>query len=118
MLFRSNSNPITDPTTVNISGNPSPTANFNFVGSLEITTLNQSGGVLTGSASVNVAGLTSWSAGTMSGSGVTNANGGMSLSDVNAPNGGAHFERSHDEQRRHGHRHCREHADGERCRVQ
>ena len=38
-------------------------------------------GTLTGPATVNVSGLTAWSGGAMTGAGVTNANGGMTISD-------------------------------------
>ncbi len=44
--------------------------------------LVQSGGTLTGPGTLTVTGLTTWTGGTMSGSGITNANGGMTIGDA------------------------------------
>jgi hypothetical protein len=46
---------------------------------LSTTTLNLFFGTLGGSGTVDVSGLTTWSGGNMSGSGITNANGGLAL---------------------------------------
>ena len=46
---------------------------------LTTTTLNVSGGTLTGIDTLNVSGQTTWTGGTMSGTGTTNANGGLTL---------------------------------------
>ena len=56
----------------------SNTATFNAAASATSLLLNA--GALTGTGTVTVSGLTTWTGGTMSGSGVTNANGGMSIS--------------------------------------
>jgi YVTN family beta-propeller protein len=47
-----------------------------------LASLNESGGTLTGTGTLAITGLFTWSSGTMSGAGITNANGGMSI-----PNG-------------------------------
>jgi fibronectin-binding autotransporter adhesin len=50
-----------------------------FDATASTSTLNQSAGTLGGSATLTVAGLTTWTGGTMSGSGITNSLGGLSL---------------------------------------
>ncbi len=62
------------------------TANFSTGAAVALPALTISGGTLTGSDTVNVSGLTTWTAGTMSGKGVTNANGGLQLG---SPAGGS-----------------------------
>ena len=49
---------------------------------INVTTLNLSAGVLTGTDVITVSGLTTWSGGQMTGAGVTNTNGGLLLSSV------------------------------------
>ncbi|MBI3421978.1 MAG: SBBP repeat-containing protein [Acidobacteria bacterium] len=78
------SNPATAPTTFNVTGSK---VNLNFNGAMSVGTSNIAynsstnyAGELTGPATLNISGLLTWTAGTMSGTGVTNANGGMSLS--------------------------------------
>ena len=56
------------------------TANFNFIGDQALSDLHLSAGTLTGSADLTVTGPITWTAGTMSGSATTDAEGGMSLS--------------------------------------
>src|SRR4029077_20213933 len=48
-----------------------------------LASLNQSGGTLTGAGTLTIAGLLTLTGGTMSGAGVTNANGGMNIPNVN-----------------------------------
>ena len=55
------------------------TINFG-TNNLSLPALNQSGGTLTGTGSIDVGGLLTWGGGAMSGTGTTNANGGISLS--------------------------------------
>jgi phage baseplate assembly protein gpV len=45
-----------------------------------VATFNQTGGTLKGNGTLTVSGLLTWTDGAMSGAGVTNANGGLSLS--------------------------------------
>lgn len=56
------------------------TVNFDTGGTIEVTTYTQSGGTVTGSDTVSVSGLLTWTGGTMSGSGTTVAGGGIDLS--------------------------------------
>src|SRR4030095_11915964 len=55
------------------------TADFSSGETIAPTTLGMTGGILTGSDTVNVSGLTTWSSGTMDGAGVTNCNGGLNF---------------------------------------
>ncbi len=64
-------------TTLSLS---SGAVNFSDGAAINVVTLNESSGLLTGSDTVTVSGLTTWTGGTMSGSGLTVANGGMTLS--------------------------------------
>jgi VCBS repeat-containing protein len=52
---------------------------LNAGGSVDATAYSQSGGALTGPGVVNISGLATWSAGTMSGTGTTNANGDLDI---------------------------------------
>ena len=70
-----------------ITGTATFAADLNLTGTLTLngtgsmTTLELSGGVaLTNSSTLSVSGLLTWSGGTVSGTGTTNANGGMALS--------------------------------------
>jgi len=56
------------------------TANFGTGRAIPLPILNFSGGTLTGSDTLNVSGLFTWTGGTLSGVGTVNANGGMGLS--------------------------------------
>ena len=56
------------------------TVNFSSGDPIDTTTLNFSGGSLGGTDTVTVSGLTTWTAGGMSGAGTTNTDGGLSLS--------------------------------------
>ena len=51
-------------------------------GAATLSKLAQSGGTFTGPGTLTVTGLTTWTGGTMSGSGITNANGGMTVGDA------------------------------------
>jgi hypothetical protein len=55
------------------------TLNFSTGASIAVGQLTITGGILTGSDTVTVSGLTTWSGGTMSGTGTTVANGGLTL---------------------------------------
>ena len=54
--------------------------NFSTGKAISAATMTQSGGTLTGTDTVTITGLLTWSEGTESGTGVTNANGGMTIS--------------------------------------
>src|SRR5207248_82534 len=60
------------------------TANFSSGAAINAVTLGESGGVLTGSDTVTVSGLTTWTNGNMTGVGVTNANGGLTIAFGNS----------------------------------
>ncbi len=60
------------------------TANFSTGGPITLSTVIQNGGTLTGADTVTVTGLYDWSGGTQSGSGKTNANGGLTLGGSNS----------------------------------
>jgi uncharacterized repeat protein (TIGR01451 family) len=60
------------------------TIDFSSGSAQTLASLNQSGGTLTGTDTVNVSGALAWSAGTQSGAGITNANGATSLSGAAA----------------------------------
>jgi hypothetical protein len=68
-----------------ISGTATFADGLNLTGTLTLsstgsmTTLTQSAGTLTNNATLTVSGLVTWSGGTISGTGTTNANGGMTL---------------------------------------
>jgi hypothetical protein len=55
------------------------TGTLNLNGTSSMTTLGQSSGTLGGSGTLTMSGLLTWSGGTESGTGITNANGGMTL---------------------------------------
>src|ERR1051326_4255784 len=61
-------------TTLTISG-----GTLTLSGTSTASVLNLNGGTLTGTAALTVTGLTTWSNATMSGTGITNANGGISM---------------------------------------
>src|SRR5262249_35143511 len=63
-------------TTLDISGG---TVDFSSGEAITPTTLTMTGGTLTGSDTVPVSGLTTWSAGIMDGAGTTNCNGGIAF---------------------------------------
>ena len=67
----------------------SGTAQFDTGSAVSAATLNESGGRLTGPDAMNVRGLTTWTNGTMAGTGTTNANGGL---DLGANDGQQHIE--------------------------
>jgi hypothetical protein len=58
----------------------SGTVNFNNSAGVIFTTVNLAGGTIGGTQSLTSTGLFTWTAGTMTGSGTTNADGGLSLS--------------------------------------
>ncbi|MBZ5640950.1 MAG: hypothetical protein LAO51_19605, partial [Acidobacteriia bacterium] len=60
----------------------SATVAFNSGTLIGTASLSMSGGILQGTDTVTVSGLTTWTSGTMTGAGTTNANGGMSASGV------------------------------------
>jgi len=60
----------------------SGTLNFSSGETIMAPTYTQSGGTLTGTDTVTVSGTTMWSGGIMSGQGVTNANGGLQLTNT------------------------------------
>ena len=62
--------------TLNLSG----TVTLNSGEAISVTTLNQSGGTLTGGDNITVSGTFAWTGGTHGGGGITNANGPMDLS--------------------------------------
>jgi hypothetical protein len=63
--------------------------NFSSGSAIALTKLTQSDGTLTGSDAVNVSGLTTWTGGSMTGTGTTSALGGLQLG---ATDGAKHFE--------------------------
>ena len=67
---------LTNLTALTVSGG---TANFNATAPLNLTTLTMSGGTLNTASTINIANLLNWTGGTMVGSGVTNANGGLQM---------------------------------------
>jgi len=80
--------PVTNPTTIFEAGSSysfsgatiiQNNATVVFDATASTSTLNESSGNLGGSATLTVAGLTTWTGGTMSGSGITSALGGLSL---------------------------------------
>jgi hypothetical protein len=62
---------------------------FSTGSAIAATSLTESSGTLTGSDTINVSGLTTWTGGTMSGSGTTAAQGGLQLG---ASDGTSHYE--------------------------
>jgi hypothetical protein len=62
--------------TLTISGG---TIDFSSGDAIRVPSYTQSGGILTGSDGMDIAGLLAWSGGTMGGSGSINANGGMQI---------------------------------------
>ena len=72
---------LTNLTALTVSGG---TANFNATAPLNLTTLTMSGGTLNTASTINIANLLNWMDGTMAGSGVTNANGGLQMNTVAA----------------------------------
>lgn len=65
--------------TVNAAAYQQTNGTLNVNGTLNAVTYSQSGGVLAGAGTVTATGLMSWTAGTMTGTGITNANGGLRL---------------------------------------
>ncbi len=59
------------------------TLNFSTGSQVSVASLTMTGGTLTGSDTVVVSGPTTWTGGVMSGTGVTTAEGGLTLGDVN-----------------------------------
>lgn len=76
-----NSNPISAPGTLTLGGvNASAVLNLNFSGTMTVNTASIGlGGGRIGPGTLNISGLLTWSGGTMSGNGVTNANGGLNI---------------------------------------
>ncbi len=72
----SNAETIVSPTSLTISGG---TLNLSTGGPINTTTLSLSGGTLDGTDTVTVSGATTWSAGSMSGTGTTRTEGTLSL---------------------------------------
>jgi len=75
-------------TTVNVNGNANIASALSITGgtttlasgvTLSLSSLTLNVGTLTGAGNLTVSGLLTWTAGLMSGTGVTNANGGMSI---------------------------------------
>ncbi|MBP7148602.1 MAG: hypothetical protein KBD01_13765 [Acidobacteria bacterium] len=58
--------------------------NLNSGETATVTTINHSAGTLQGSDAINVSGLYTWTGGTLSGSGVSTANGGLALSGASS----------------------------------
>jgi uncharacterized repeat protein (TIGR01451 family) len=79
-----NSTPATPPSVLNHDSGG--TVNFNFGGAITIPTVALSGGTLTGTTSLNISSLFTWSSGTMSGAGATNILAGATLSFFNGTN--------------------------------
>ncbi len=75
---------VNDAGTYNVTGATTLSGTVTFNGMTTMGAVTQTGGTLGGSGTVTMTSLYTWSAGTQSGSGTTNANGGLTLDTSNA----------------------------------